>query len=278
MARLDSLSILNDSSGKEKLAESYGKVIDNIQKNTISSVLKNQDLSGDPTTGTVEAKRMQNTDSAAYGTAREAKKGTQMKIKPVTISINVDKELINEVEEKDVRLYGVDGLISRKSAQNQRSMERDLERAFFQKAFDSATDAALTEETNLLKLEPLIQKIETVKNEYVDGVPRDMIHIIMTPKAYGDVRSALDDKPNANVSTYEGEFGGYHGVTVYSSHYLPAGVDMIAMVEGAIAMPVLTWLDEAGKIELSNAWHFGMFYSYGVEAVMPDLIFKEVGE
>lgn len=278
MARLDSLSILNESSGKEKLAESYGKVIDNIQKTTISAQLKNQDLSGDPTTGTVEAKRMQNTESQDYGTARSGKKGQQLKIKPVTISINVDKELINEVEEKDARLYGVNGLIDRKSAQNQRSMERELERAFFKKAFDSATDAALTEETTLLKLEPLIQKVETVKNEYVDGVPRDMIHVIMTPKAYGEVRSALDDKPNANVSTYDGEFGGYHGATVYSSHYLPAGVDMIAMCEGAIAQPVLTWLDEAGKIELSNAWHFGMFYSYGVEAVMPDLIFKEAGE
>lgn len=278
MARIDALNILNESSTKEKLAESYGKVIENIEKTTISSLLKNKDLSGDPSTGTVEAKRIQNTDSATYGTARTAKKGEALKIKPVVIAINNDKELINEIEEKDLMLYGVDGLIQRKTTQNQRSMIRDLERAFLQKAVDSATDASLTETTTLEKLEPLIQKIETVKNKYVDGVPRDMIHVVMTPKAYGEVRSALDDKPNANVNTYVGEFGGYHGVTVYSSTYLPAGVDMVAMIEGAVAQPVLNWIDEPGKIEMSNAWHFGLFYSYGVEAVMPDLIFKEVGE
>ena len=47
---------------------------------------------------------------------------------------------------------------------------------------------------------------------------------------------------------------------------------MIAMVDGAVAQPVLTTLDEAGKIPMSNAYHFGLFYSYGTKAVMPDLI------
>lgn len=48
MARIDSLSIQlqTDASAKDKLAESYGKVIENLEKSTISSVLKNTDLSG----------------------------------------------------------------------------------------------------------------------------------------------------------------------------------------------------------------------------------------
>lgn len=275
MARIASLSILNESEGKEMLAEAYGKVIDNIEKTTISSILKNVDLSGDPTTGTVEAKRFQNTESQNYGTARAAHKGTKIKADPVVIAINTDKELINEVEEKDVRLYGVSGLIERKSALDQRSMARELERAFFKKASDKATDAALAKTAINEKLEELIQKIETVKNDYVDGVPRDMISVICNTSVYGEMRDYLDTAPNANVDTYAGEFGGFHGVNVYSSVYLPSGIDMIAMVEGAVAQPVLTWLDDPGKIQLSNAWHFGMFYSYGTEAVMPDLIFKE---
>ena len=275
MARIASLSILNDSEGKEMLAEAYGKVIDNIEKTTISSILKNVDLSGDPTTGTVEAKRFQNTESQNYGTARSAHKGTSIKADPVVIAINTDKELINEVEEKDVRLYGVSGLIERKSSLDQRSMARELERAFFKKAADKATDAALAKTAINEKLEELIQKIETVKNDYVDGVPRDMISVICNTSVYGEMRDYLDTAPNANVDTYAGEFGGFHGVNVYSSVYLPSGIDMIAMVEGAVAQPVLTWLDDPGKIQLSNAWHFGMFYSYGTEAVMPDLIFKE---
>ena len=70
MARITSLSQLNESAGLDYLAESYGKVIDNVAKSTISSVLKNTDLSGDPTTGTLEAKRFTNTASNPYGTAR----------------------------------------------------------------------------------------------------------------------------------------------------------------------------------------------------------------
>jgi hypothetical protein len=66
----------------------------------------------------------------------------------------------------------------------------------------------------------------------------------------------------------------FHSVNVFSSVYLPDGVDMIAMCQGAVAQPVRTSLDEAGKIPLSDAYHFGMFYYYGTKAVMPDLIFK----
>ena len=274
MARIDSLSIMLDPSGKDKLAETYGKVIDNIAKSTISAQLKNQDLSGNPAAGSVEAKRFENTGSKTYGTARSGG-GEKIKAKPVTIAINTDKELINEVEEKDVMLYGVDGLISRKAAQNQKSMQRELERAFFQEAVDSGTDASLTAETTIEGwLEALIQKVETVSNKYVDGVDRDMIAVVLDTATYGKARTYIDTTGNANINTAAGEFGIFHGVRIFSSVYLPAGTNGIAMCEGSIAQPVVTWLDEAGKFPASNAYHFGMFYSYGTEAVMPDLIFK----
>ena len=47
MARIDALSIELQTSGKDKLAEEYGKVIENIQAITLSSRLKNNDLSID---------------------------------------------------------------------------------------------------------------------------------------------------------------------------------------------------------------------------------------
>ena len=46
MARIDALSIALTTTGKDKLAEEYGKVIDNVQANTLSQKLKNNDLSG----------------------------------------------------------------------------------------------------------------------------------------------------------------------------------------------------------------------------------------
>ena len=71
MARLDALSIELTTSGKDKLAEEYGKVIENLQHITLASRLKNTDLSGDPTSGTVEAKRFANVQGNTYGTANK---------------------------------------------------------------------------------------------------------------------------------------------------------------------------------------------------------------
>ena len=94
--RLDSLNVLLDGSGSGKmlLKEAYDGVIENVQKGTVSSKIKNTDLSGDPTAGTVEAKRFVNASSQPYGTARTAAKGTAVKGKTVTVPINVDREFV----------------------------------------------------------------------------------------------------------------------------------------------------------------------------------------
>lgn len=274
MARIDSLSILDSAgSAKDKLAEKYGPVIENVQKSTISGTLKNMDLSGDPTTGTVEAKRFANAASKAYGTARSANKADQVKAKPVVIAIDKDKELIEEIEEKDTRLYGVDDVINRRILTHGKSMERELERAFFQAAKDEGASLVLTASNINEKVEELIQKIESTKNDYVDGVDRDMIAVVLDTATYGAMRNFMDTTAhNASVDTAGREFGLFHGVRVYSSVYLPESVQMIGMVEGAIAQPVMTSLVDPGKIPLSNAYAFGLFYSYGTKAVMADLI------
>lgn len=270
MARLDSLNILTTGEGKDKLAESYGAVIENVQKSTISGLLKNTDLSGTPEGGTVEAKRFVNSTSNAYGTARTGGKGEAVKAVPVVVAINTDRELINEVEEKDAQLYGVDGLIAKKSAMNEKAMKRELERAFFTTAGAEGTTATLNATAINEKVEELIQLVENTKNDYVDGVDRDMISVVLNTATYGQLRNYLDSTAVANVDTSVGEMGMFHGVRVFSSVY--SGKSMIAMVDGAVAQPVLTTLDEAGKIPLSNAYHFGLFFSYGTKAVMPDLI------
>lgn len=95
MARIKALSILTqDGEGKEYLAELYGKVIENVQKTLVSFGMKNVDLSGDPTSGSVEAKRFVNAKSQEYGTARAAGAGNKVKAKPVTVAINKDSEIV----------------------------------------------------------------------------------------------------------------------------------------------------------------------------------------
>lgn len=275
MARIASLNMLLDTSGKDYLAEEYGKVIENVSKNTISGALKNQDLSGTPSSGTVEAKRFVNAESKEYGTARAANKGDAVKAKPVVVAINVDREIVEELEEKDVSLYGVDSVVSRRVANHGKSMTRDLERAFFAEAA-TAGSALSTDKTAINeKIEALIQQIETTKNDFVDGVERDMINVICDTATYGQLRNFLDkDANNSNVNTAADKIGTFHGVKVYSSVYLPEGTTAIGMVDGAVAQPVLPTISNPEKIQLSNAIGFGIFYSYGTKAVMPDLIVK----
>lgn len=275
MARIESLSQLLTTDGKDLLAEVYGKVIDNVQKETISERLKNTDLSGTPTAGSVECKRFTNTESKAYGTARAGGAGQKNEVKPVTLKIDTDRELIHEVEQKDISLYGVEGLISRKAAADTSSMKRELERSFFETAVLGGTQKETFTATDALgKFEEIVQLIETTQNEFVDGVPRDMISVIMNPATYGELRTFIDTKTyNANVETSAESINTIHGVEVYSSTYMPSGVKMIAMCKGSVGRMVLTNLDQADKFPASNAYHFGLFYSYGNVAVTPDLIY-----
>ena len=275
MARIDSLSIQlqTDASAKDKLAESYGKVIENLEKSTISSVLKNTDLSGDPASGTVEAKRFANAIAQNYGTARGNGYANKVKAKPVVVALDTNKEFIEEVEEKDLRTYGISGLIERRTTNQGGAMKRLLERAFFTEAVNSGSALTLSSANIEDKFEEAIQEIETTKNDFVDGVERDLINIVCSPATYGQIRTYLDKGVNnSNVSTAVGEFGQFHGVDVYSSVYLPNGVDFIIMVKGSVAQPVIPSIYNPAKIELSDATGFGIFLYFGTKAVTPELI------
>lgn len=278
MSRIESLSILLDPTGKDLLAEKYGDVIDNLQKTTRYEMLKNKNLSGDPSTGSVEAKRFSNISSEEYGTARAAGAGGKIKAKPVTIKLDKNRELVTEIEYKDTTLYGVDNIITRHTSNHGLSMGRELNRAFFSKAVISGTVLTPTKTNIEEMLEELILQIETTKNDYVDGIPRDLISVGMIPTEYAKIRDYLDKSTNnANVNTSAEGFERFHGVRVYSEHYIPKGTKMVGMVDEAIALPVMTSVIEPTKIPLSDAIGFGLFFYYGVEAVTPDLIFSIAG-
>lgn len=270
MARTTSLNILLSTEGKDYLAEKYGAVIANVQKRCISSQLKNNNLSGDPEAGSVDAKRFENKASQAYGTARAAAHGQYVTVTPVVININQDKEIVAEVEDKDAAMYGVDGLVEREAASAERAMVRELERAFFAEAASAGTAFTATSQTADGAMEELIQAVETTQNDFVDGVERDMIAVVCNPATYGALRSYFDKVEDGGA---HGEtIGLFHGVRIFSSIYLPQGVDAIAMVEGAVAQPVRVKEYGAERIPLSNAIAIELFYSFGTKAVAADLI------
>ena len=274
MAKIESLNILLDPTGKDYLAELSGKVIENIQKETLSYKYKNKDLSGDPVSGTVEARRFANANSADYGTARTAGKGSAVKAKPVTVAIDQDKEIVEELEKKDVRLYSVDQVLERRSANHVLTVASALDRAFFSTAATAATAVNVHGIDDISDvLETVIQACENVKNEYVDGVPRDMMGLILSTKYYGKVRNDLDKKSRSNADTSQEEFYAWHGVECNSCTRLPEGCDIMLMVKGAVAQPVMMDQYTAEKIPLSDAIAVELFYNYGTKAVTPDLIF-----
>ena len=274
MARIASLNVLLSTTGKDFLAEQYGAVIANVQKNCISQTLKNTNLSGTPGAGTYEAKRFENKTSNAYGTARTGGAGQAVKATPVTVAVNVDKEIVVEVEQKDITLYGVDNLVEREAASAQKSMTRELEKAFFAEAVNAGTAYTPAQTVTAIEdiIEGLIQSVETVQNDFVDGVERDMIAVVCNPATFGKLRTYVD-KVNDGGAQPEA-YALFHGVKVYSSVYLPNGTNAVAMAEGSIAQPVLPTIAPAERIQLSNAIAFGLFYSYGTKAVAADLIFK----
>lgn len=274
MARINSLNILLESEGKDYLSELYGKVIENVQKALISSGMKNTDLSGDPVSGTVEAKRFANATSRDYGTARSNGKGDAVKASQVTVAIDQDKEIVEELEEKDIKLYGVDGVLDKRANNHVLRMAAELDTAFFKAAADAATQATLTATAVDERLEAAIQALENTKNAYVDGVPRALMNLVCSTSVYGSIRNALDKMARSNIDTAAEEFFAWHGVRAYSCVNLPAGCDFLVMADGAVAQPVTADQYKAEKIPLSNAYGVELFYHYGTKVVTPDLIIK----
>ena len=275
MARLDALSIELTTTGKDKLAEEYGKVIENLQHITLASQLKNTDLSGDPTSGTVEAKRFANIVGQSYGTARSGHAGQSVKANPVVISINDNTEYLEEVEEKDLRTYGVGGLIERRTKNHQDALAVELDTKFFAEAVSEGTSFTPTGTPSIEdEIEEAIQTIETTKNSFVNGVPRNMIEVVMSPAYYGRLRNKINAISNSNdlgqVRNYEQ--GTFNNVNVYSNVFLPNGINYIVMVKGAVAQPVMTSIYNPTKVDLSDATAFGLFAYKGTKAVTPDLI------
>lgn len=272
MARTDALNIVTSGTTKDKLAESYGKVIESIQKGAISEKIKNTDYSGDPTTGSVEVNRFDNASSEDYGTARAAGKGDALANGgKVTINLNTDKEIIEEIEEKDVRTFGVENIIARRAENHAKRMIATLDRAYFSALEAAGTAVTLPQGVTAIEdvVEAMIQSIETVSNDHVDGVDRELIVLTLSPAAYGKLRNHIDKVMVANDAGEE-EIAMFHGVRVFSNTRQTKAI--IATVFGSAGQPVLVneYTDE--KVPLLNAHAVELFYSFGTGVVTPDLV------
>lgn len=276
--RIESLAMLRTDGGKEYLTEEYGKVIGNVQKGTISGKIKNTDLSGDPTTGTVIAKRFVNAKSQPYGTARSGGKGNHVKDTEVPVPINTDREFIEEVEEKDVKLGGVNGLVEKRTANHGKRLEAELDEEFFRVAVKDGSKITPTETDIIEIIDEAINTLVNTKNDFIDGIDRSMISVTCNSTVYGKVRKHLDKLPSSHVETDKEEFLGRHGVRYFEEIRLPAGVQFVVMMDGSVAQPVHTNVATPSKVPLSDATAFGLFVYYGTKTVTPETIIYYSGD
>ena len=117
------------------------------------------------------------------------------------------------------------------------------------------------------KIEELILAVETTKNDFVDGVDRDMLVVTVTPAVYSKIQNYIDSVPNSLTGLTDELF---HRVKIFSNHRQTKGA--ICMIDGAVAQLVTTDEYDAEKIPLSNDIALELFFSKGTKAVMPDLI------
>jgi len=269
MARTDALGMLDATTGKAKLAEAYGTMIESIQKSALSVQLKTNRYVGDPTTGSVEVARFNNSAAKTYGTARAAGEGDALHNVPVTINLNTNKEIIEEVENKDAKLGTVAGIVAARTADHNKTVIRDLDTAFFTAITDIAGaefTATTTEGDFEGQLEELVQSIETLSNDNVDGVDRDMMTVTLKPAIYGALRTKFD-----TIIGQGGEsFTAYHGVRIESNTRQTK--DFVLIVSGSVAQPVVINSYTPSRIPQSDAASIDLFYYYGTKVVAEDLV------
>ena len=290
MARTKAISLIQSGSTKVDLAELSGLVIQNIQKDTLSAGLKSQSYTGNPATGSVEYKRFKNSASQPYGTARTAGRGDALTVPPTTVNLNKHREIVEEAAKFDLDTFGVGNIMARRADNHVDTVASELDSDFFDVAVSEGTAFTAPSGTTNIEdiMEALIQTLEGVKNDYVRGVPRNLIRLVLDPVYYGKIRTYLDKGTNnANVDTAAEDFAVFHGVRVYSSINLPVKTETVEttktktttthaviMIDGAVAQPAVIYpYKEPEKIPLSNDYGVSMFFDYGTKALTPDLIF-----
>lgn len=273
MARVNALDLVAaNGSTPSELAELYGYVIDNVELGAISSILKNRQLSGDFSAGSVEARRFLNTASSAYGTARTAGAGGKIKSSTVTVKKDTHKEIIEEIEAFDLKNFGVSEIVARQADNHALTMIDDLDVAFFAEAVSAGTATTHTATTYAGKLEEMIVEIESIKDDYNRGVKRNMMAVCLTPAWNSALRLEIDELPTQDNLYAKGAIGLFHGVPVYVSINLGTGINAIVMVVQSIAQPVQVTPYALVGVPFSDAQAISLFYYFGTEATAPELI------
>lgn len=277
MARTEALSIYVSDSVKSELKNKIAGVFENLAKDTISGRLKSKNGVLNEKAGSFEFKRFANATRQEYGTARTAGKGSKVKAAPVIVNLDRNSEIVEEVNTFDAASFtdeDLNAFLARRKTAIQQSVARDLDRDFFAAAKTGGTKGAnLNEASDLVpQLEAIIAGLEVTSNEYVDGVDREQMALVLNPAIYGKVKTELNDCYNFSGTVADEVFKGINGVATFSSNRLPEGVDYVLMVMDSIAQPVMITDTDIEKIPLSNEYAVEVFYRNKSKVLAQELV------
>ncbi len=262
--------MLQDGTTKDNLKQVLNGVLENVSARAVSEQIKAKNGSGNPEGGTIEYKRFVNAELKDKGTAREAGKGDKVKNKPVKVYIDDDKEIVEELQGKDVKLYGIDGMAEKRKVNHQSAIIRYLDREFFKEVLKGTKITA--KDTVQSSIDELLENARTLKNDFIDGIESDLLVIVVDSKYRKEMKKILDELPNG-TDPKEQAIGMYDSVRVYESTRMPEGVRAVVMMDGAIAQPYYVSEYGAEKIPFDDAVALEDFLYKGTKALMEDTIF-----
>ena len=274
MARQAALNIADytDQTTMDNLAEVLDGVIENIQVSAVSEALKNTNGSGDPKGGSVEYKRFVNAVLENKGTARTAGAGAKVIAEPVIVNLNDDKEIIEELQIKDVELYGIDGMAERRKGNFAKRIVAYLDRAFFTEAVNGGSQFDRDGKTDVKEIiDAMIVAAKETSSDFIDGIDAEDLALVVNGTYRKALKNDLDALPNG-TSPANGAIGTYDSVVTYESNRLPQGVNAIVMLKGAIAQPRLISDYAVEKVPFDDALALESYLYTGVKALVPEAI------
>lgn len=277
MALTQALSIYSAEEAKAYLRNVIVGIFENLGAKTVSARLKSKNANLTQAAGSYEFKRFANATSQEYGTARTAAKGQKIIAPSITVNLDTNREIVEEINLFDGQSFTqetFEALVNRRKAAIQLAIERELDRAFFANIKTEGTNAGIDitlTDSIVAQLEDVIVKLVTTTNDYVDGVDRENMALIVSPKLYSKLKTELNDVYNFSGTVEEGTFKGINGVAVFEALRLPEGVDYILLTMDSVAQPTLITGVDVEKIPLSNDYAISVFYRYGTKTLAKEL-------
>lgn len=275
MAREKALNIADytDQSTMDNLAEILDGVIENIQTGAVSEAIKNRNGSGDPRGGSVEYKRFVNAQLKNKGAAREAGAGDKVIAKPVIINIDDDKEIIEELQLKDVKLYGIDGMAEKRKANFAKRVIAYLDRKFFATCKTAGTQFERGDLTTAKDIiDAMIVSAKETSSDFIDGIDAEDLVLVVNGTYRKALKNDLDELPNG-TNPANGAIGMYDSLMVYETNRLPEGVNCFVMLNGAVAQPNYISDYAAEKVPFDDAMALETFLYSGAGALNPEAIY-----